>query len=735
MTWLLLAGLISLIAQVVVLRELAAALYGVELIYLIALGIWMLSTAAGAALGRRLLPAFHSVLLLLALVGLALPVDVVAVRSARWLFGAVPGAFLSFPFQLATVAMAVVPVAGLLGLLFQWAAAHAIADGRTPASAYAVEGLGGLVGGVVVTALVRAGVSTMALALGTCALALSYPAVHLLGLERRRSAWRVGAFAVLFAPLVLSSSIDVRLASLNHPDLLDVRDTPYSRVVVTGRAGQITAFSNDVLVFDSESAVPEAFAGLTASQHASPQRALVLGGGSNGVARELTAYVAGAVDNVELDRRAYETVQARLPAGLARADDRVHFVFADPRVFLREVGSDAAQADGRQPGAAARSESRRWSPYDPILVAMPEPSSGEASRFYTREFFALCRRALTGGGAVGLRLPAAENVWTPALAQRTASVYRALKLEFSDVLVLPGSTLTLLASNASLTRDPGLIETRLRQRGGRPRLLTPEFVRYLLTNDRQAETTRLLESTSVPANTDARPACYQYAAIVWLSMFYPRLGAAELQYLPAGWRGAAWLAAVLGGIGLIVSLLVRRRPGLRLVVMIVLVGAAAMMLETVLILRFQIANGVVFQDVGLLLSCFMAGLAAGAFGIDRLSQRARPPDLARRRGVTILAALCGLSLVASPAAGVAQGWAVAGLGLGATGAAVGAAFGYATSRWPRDRARGLGALYAADLVGGCAGTLAATLVLVPQAGLDLTAMAAAMLAATAMLFI
>ncbi len=40
-----------------------------------------------------------------------------------------------------------------------------------------------------------------------------------------------------------------------------------------------------------------------------------------------------------------------------------------------------------------------------------------------------------------------------------------------------------------------------------------------------------------------------------------------------------------------------------------------------------------------------------------------------------------------------------------------------------------------NLFGGCAGTLAATLVLVPQAGLDLTATAAAVLAATAMLFV
>ena len=46
-------GLISLLGQVILLRELAVASYGVELIYLYALGVWLLCTAAGALLGRR----------------------------------------------------------------------------------------------------------------------------------------------------------------------------------------------------------------------------------------------------------------------------------------------------------------------------------------------------------------------------------------------------------------------------------------------------------------------------------------------------------------------------------------------------------------------------------------------------------------------------------------------------------------------------------------------------------
>ena len=51
---LFLAGLVSLIGQIVLLRELNVALFGIELIYLIGLGVWMLLTALGTLTLHRL---------------------------------------------------------------------------------------------------------------------------------------------------------------------------------------------------------------------------------------------------------------------------------------------------------------------------------------------------------------------------------------------------------------------------------------------------------------------------------------------------------------------------------------------------------------------------------------------------------------------------------------------------------------------------------------------------------
>jgi hypothetical protein len=54
MEYLFVVGFVSILGQVVLLRELNVAFYGVELIYTLALGVWLLFSACGAMIGRRM---------------------------------------------------------------------------------------------------------------------------------------------------------------------------------------------------------------------------------------------------------------------------------------------------------------------------------------------------------------------------------------------------------------------------------------------------------------------------------------------------------------------------------------------------------------------------------------------------------------------------------------------------------------------------------------------------------
>jgi hypothetical protein len=146
-----------------------------------------------------------------------------------------------------------------------------------------------------------------------------------------------------------------------------------------------------------------------------------------------------------------------------------------------------------------------------------------------------------------------------------------------------------------------------------------------------------------------------------------------------------------------------------------------MVLESTLVLRYQVKRGILFQDIGLLLTSFMAGLALGALAVDlRLKSGSLRPH--RRNGAVLAGAVALLGLVT--AAGIQ--WGAAGtlpeimVLQFAAGFLVAALFAHASRAGEPDQRTVVSPLYASDLLGGCTGSLAATLVLIPMAGMVAT---------------
>jgi len=147
-----------------------------------------------------------------------------------------------------------------------------------------------------------------------------------------------------------------------------------------------------------------------------------------------------------------------------------------------------------------------------------------------------------------------------------------------------------------------------------------------------------------------------------------------------------------------------------------------MVLETLLILHYHLKNGVLYQDIGILLMSFMAGLAVGALAVDKLAA-SETSDVSLGWGVALMAgfALLGIATLWIVRTGVGAGLLEVSSLLALAGFLVAGVFAFASLRGVHDQAAMIRPLYAADLFGGCVGSLAASLVLVPVAGLDGTA--------------
>jgi spermidine synthase len=167
----------------------------------------------------------------------------------------------------------------------------------------------------------------------------------------------------------------------------------------------------------------------------------------------------------------------------------------------------------------------------------------------------------------------------------------------------------------------------------------------------------------------------------------------------------------------------RRRASLAVML---IVSAAAMALETAALLRYQVANGVMFVNVGGLLTCFMAGMAVGSWAGGGPATRRRLDAHPCLIAVAVLLAAAGVLLMTHWTA--LAGLAGTGALLAITGVVAGGTFAAMTDDRPGDPSRAVGSLYAADVAGGALGAWLAPLVVVPTLGLDGTAVLAAVAA-------
>ncbi len=178
---------------------------------------------------------------------------------------------------------------------------------------------------------------------------------------------------------------------------------------------------------------------------------------------------------------------------------------------------------------------------------------------------------------------------------------------------------------------------------------------------------------------------------------------------------------MLAGVGL------RRRPGARSLYQVVVMGLGTMALEILVLVLYQIRLGSLYQQLGMLIAAFMAGMAAGSAAGSRWTGRVRggPRLLAGLQGgLAVLAVSLALWLQGGDqsAASWSEFWTRAGylLVLAAAGFGGGGIFALSAALWheiqPEVRGQG-GMLYAADLLGATLGTLGVSLLVLPVWGI------------------
>lgn len=650
-------GISAFMTQLTLMRELVSVFSGNELIFGIVLGNWLLLTGLGSALGKTAsrLKQPIAVLVVAQVLVAVLPVaDIVLVRTLRNV-AFVRGAEVGVTESVLSCMVLLAPYCLIAGYLLTLAC-RVLASEKGPTSigqVYFLDNVGDVIGGLLFSFVLIHLLDHVGILYFPAMLNLIF--AGLVAVLFRRLVLLVGTVAVT-AGLVgtmagcdldgLSAKIQYNaLQPEDKPPLLGWLwpeaawptgqqrlvfhgHSPYGSLVVTKSAGQYNFIENGVPLFSTQNLEQrEETVHYAMAQRPDARRVLLISGGVSGTAREILKYPVAAVDYVELDPLIIRVAREYVPESLD--DARIRVINTDGRLYVKQTA-------------------RR---YGVVIVDVPDPSTFQINRFYTREFFGEIRRVLAPDGVLAFSLGHYENYLSRELADLIAVAHRTLKQVYQKVLILPGGEVFFLASDGELTAK---VARRIEQAGVETRLVGRDYLEEMFTEDRRADIRRAL-SEEAPVNTDFSPILYYYRLRLWLSKFEVRFGLPE---------GRAPLLSVInlviyllegGLLLLLVIYLVRIRP---VALTIFTTGFAASALEVVLLVGLQILYGCVYHRVGVMVAMFMLGLGIGSFGMNRMLPRRGRKDLVKLEWAIAVYAGC------LPAVLLALG------GLGGTAAAV-----------------------------------------------------------------
>lgn len=735
----LLAGFASTAGQILVLRELLVLFYGNELSTGLIFAGWLLWTALGSTLAgrfhKKMNPDGVGLAAALSFLALLLPLTVLFIRASRLIWAIPVGEIVRPGLMLGITLSVTAPFCLASGMVFalawtQAGAGNADKDGR-PIAIYLGEAAGAAVGGLFYTFVLLPAVSAVAAALIVAAIVLA----GCIALPKPRRSDRratqavtgtcLAALVLLGIGLTFSPVLDDASRRLQWgSNFLFARDTPFHNLALLREADQYSLFGNGLLLFSfPDPQTAEYCVHLPLLQHPNPAAVLLIGGDAPRLAAEAVKHPGlERLDCVEPDPEIIR-IADELSAGPPRAalgDPRVHLFHEDAASFVRT----------RKHG------------YDVIVLNLGNPLTAEMNRFYTVEFFSGIRGRLNPGGIFSFAVSSSPDMIGPVQARFLRSLEVTLREVFPTVLVIPGESARFLGTDPDgrLLSDPRELIDRISARRLDLKFVREYYLFDYLNPLRIAYLANVLQETEgVKVNRDFEPRCYFHNLAVWGAQLHPSIGSA-LNRLSGAGQGVLWGALGALSLAILVTFATGRAGYSRAVAMnVMIVGAAQMTLEIVLLVGFQILAGFVYTQLALIVSFYMAGLASGgavtAFGAKRIENGA--PGMAAVQAafsallvatMPIMSALRTYLEESSDAIALVK-FVFSALAFTA-GLLGGLHFGLAvtvrTGTSPAVNLKGP-ALYAADLAGSAGGVVLASLFLVPVYGLAATLKALAVL--------
>ena len=563
-------GFVTIVSQVIYIREFISVLAGNELIVGIVLSGWMLITGWGAFSGRKAdfsdFPLNRGIGILTTL-SLFSPV---LIFLLYWIKNEMfpPGTLLDIETSVILVILFLFPFCFLSGYLFTAFSTllSYSAENNQTGKAYSFESMGSLAGGLLFSILLGRLFNSFQI-FGIISALVLFAGAWTNYKTKTGRLWKFIIPGVIIPALLFYFNPEKFVYKVLYPnqEMVLSKNTRYGNLVVTEQAGQLNVYENNTLQFYTQNVmVNEEAVHFAMVQHPNPKKVLLISGGISGMIKEIEKYPVEKITYLEINPEIFRSLN-KITAPFPNPEI-VEIVKKDIRYFIKKSNEE----------------------YDVILLNLPPPTSLGLNRFYTRDFFRLVKKRCNDQAVVITSLPGTANYAEDNALLVNSSLWKTLEKQFENRLVLTGEKNYFLASDAELNSNIAEMITAKK--------IENEYVNQYYFDDKllkmRSETLMNQFTDDVPVNRDYNPYIFFKEISHWLSFY-----------------GTSYQVLV---ILLIIFFLILLLGTNRITVGLYTGGFTAVSLEIVLLLAYQVYFGSIFLSTALFFAFFMAGLAFGS---------------------------------------------------------------------------------------------------------------------------
>lgn len=586
-----LLGIISIISQAIIFRELINTFYGNEFFSSLIFGFWLIWVGIGSHLFAKFLkPSKKIIIFTFLLIPLLLFFEIFILRFSQ--------KFISLPEEAPNLIYAIIialflssPVCLLLGIF--WAKSTQLFSEEEEIKstlnwAYFFETIGFIFGGLLFSFLVYLPpFQIIYLILFFSLILLSF---SLSDFKKKIFILLLLLLSLILIPYLKILEKKTLFFKFKNQNLITFENSPYGKIILTKTDDQFNFYENGMFLgsnHDIESA--EEITHLALLSHPSPKKVLLIANGFSGILKEILKHQVNELYFLEFDPKILEISKKYLKEFEELNFEKKLKIFSEDPIYFLKKNRDS---------------------FDLILLNISTPSTILTNRFFTQEFFQSIKRNLKEDGILFFYLPYSPSGANKNLESLNSSILKTAKKTFEDVSILPGENNFFLCKNSLLDISPEILIKRKNERKIETKFLNDAYIYYRFYFTDQKRLLNSLATNRAKINQNFHPIAYFYQILYWLDSSSPKISKIfeEISF-------SFWQIFIILSLFLTLFFLERRKKIKKYlpILSIFINGFSLMTLETILIFFYQVFIGYIYSKITLIISALMTGMALGIY--------------------------------------------------------------------------------------------------------------------------